>query len=377
MESFSLEIPTKVYFGRNRCSVALKAEKNKIGNRTVIITTGGFLEKSGYLAELKQLLKETSAEVIIYNKISPNPELDEVIKALMIAKEYRADSIIGFGGGSAMDAAKAVACGMACGKPIDEYYYRDIAPEAAIPMIAIPTTAGTGSELSKGAIISDHKTNQKKGIRGVNVYPKVAIIDSRFTEQIPRNVTMETGFDVFAHAIESFVSIKASWFSTMLSIEAIRIVGENLTKLSENIEAVDAREPMSYASMIMGVNLGNTGNALPHRLQYPIGAATGTSHAAGLLALYPAWLKYEYKYSAEKIDKAATVLSGKECRGIDQSLGEIMNFIENLGVRKNLRQLGLESIQNLYSQVSGNLTSDPAFAEESVVKKIYKDAFDA
>lgn len=377
MIPFALEIPTKIHFGRNTFKEALKIEKAYLGKKALIITTGNTLERLGYMDEIVRTLEKMSIETIIFSHVSPNPELEDIIEAIKTGREYRASSVMGVGGGSAMDAAKAVACGMACEKPIQEYYYKDIAPEAAIPMIAIPTTAGTGSELSKGAILSDKKTRQKKGLRGFHVYPKATIVDSHFTDQIPRKTTLETGFDVFAHAAESFVSYKSSRFSEMLSLEAIKLVGANLSKLTKGIGAAEARDSMSYASMLMGINLGNIGTALPHRMQYPIGAATGTSHSAGLLALYPAWIKYEYKYSSEKLDRVASALTGKDCCGEEQSVGEIMKFIEKLNVRKSLKELGLISVKGLAAQISGDMKNDPAFAEDNVVDKIYENAFKA
>lgn len=377
MIPFSLEIPTRVYFGRYGLAKALKEERAILGERVLIVTTGGSLKRLGYLDELKDVLKDLSDYVYIYDKVSPNPELSAVDEAVKIGRSMEATSVIGFGGGSSIDAGKAVACGLACKKSIGEYYYNGLEPEASVPMIAIPTTAGSGSELSKGAIISDEKTMQKKGLRGYSLYPKVAIVDSHFTEQIPYKVTMETGFDVFAHAMESFVSNKSNSFSEILSLEAIRIVGENLLKLAENLAETHAREKMSYASMIMGVNLGNVGTALPHRLQYPVGIATGTSHGAGLLALYPAWLKYEYKYSSEKIDQVAYALCGKECHGESMSLGEILLFINKLNVRNSLCELGITEaiLDTLENKVSGNMQNDPAFIEEDIITQVYRQTY--
>lgn len=372
-----MEIPTKIYFGRKTWRQALEKEKNILGGRVLVITTGGSLRRLGYIDELEDMLKGLAEDVCLYDKVSPNPELDEVKEAVRLGKESGATAVIGFGGGSAIDAAKAAAAGLVCKERLDYYYFNGKEPEAALPVIAIPTTAGTGSELSKGAIISDAKSLLKKGIRGKNLYPKAAVVDSYFTEHIPFKVTMETGFDVFAHALESYISIKASRFSEMLSLEAVMLTGENLIRLTENLDDIKAREKMSYASMIMGINLGTTGTALPHRLQYPVGAVTGTSHGAGLLALYPAWLGVEYKYSAEKIDRAVGILSGKLCHGEEESLGEFMKFIEKLDVRQNLKDLGIndKTIGEMAQRVSGNLENDPAFREANVIQKLYRQSY--
>lgn len=377
MASFFLEIPTRIHFGRNICRRALEKEGNILGCRVLIVTTGGSLRRQGFVDKLEDILEGLDKDVCICDGVSPNPKLDEVKEAVRIGKEFQATSVIGFGGGSAMDAAKVAAVGLACKDSIESYFFDGVEPEVSLPVVALPTTAGTGSELSKGAIISDAKSQVKRGIRGKNLYPKVAVVDSYFTEQIPYKVTMETGFDVFAHAVESYISVNANPFSEMLSLEALKLVGENLVRLMENLNDIKAREKMSYASMIMGINLSNTGTAMPHRLQYPVGAATGTSHGAGLLALYPAWLDIEYKYSAEKLEQVACVLSGKICRGERKCLGEIKKFIEKLGIRQNLKILGIndETIGGLMQKVSGNIKNDPAFREMDAVKRIYRQSY--
>ena len=375
MINFSLEIPVKIIFGRNIFREALKCSGTLEGSRVLLVSTGNSLKRLGYIDMIKATLDEMNAETLIYDKISPDPDIDEVRKAVEAGKNFGAESVIGFGGGSSIDAAKAAACGIVCGKDIGFYYYSGEEPERSLPVTAIPTTAGTGSELSRGAIISDRALGLKKGIRGYALYPKTAIVDSFFTEHIPYKITMETGFDVFAHAVESLVSLKANSFSEMLSLEAIRLAGKNLPRLAASLSDREARAEMSYASMIMGINLANVGTALPHRMQYPAGTVSGKSHAAGLLALYPAWLEAEYRYSASKIDTAASVLAGRKCEGKNQSIPALMSFISGLGVRQNLKELGIDDLDSLVGKVSGNMKNDPAYAEEGVIQKIYQQAF--
>ena len=200
--------------------------------------------------------------------------------------------------------AKAVAAGAGTSEDIDEYFYngRELV-DHVLPVIAIPTTAGTGSELSKAAIITDDVRRIKSGIRGAGLYPKVAIVDSIFTESVPYHITMETGFDVIAHAMESYISNAASPFTRMQSEYAAAIAGKMLPRLASDMQDTEARKYMSYASMIMGINLGNASTGLPHRLQYPLGAMTDTSHGAGLSALYTAWVYYEQLYSQRETAK--------------------------------------------------------------------------
>ena len=366
-----LEIPTRVYFGRGILEEGLEDVSKKSGilvNPILIVTTGGSLYRFGHIERLKNCISEINPdlEVYIYDGIRSNPTLQDVECGISFAKENNIKSVIGFGGGSALDAAKAIAAGVVAETYITNIFRKGEEPKDALPIIAIPTTAGTGSELSKAAILTDKERVRKGGLRGEKLYPDAAVVDSEFTETISLKVTMETGFDVLAHAIEGYVSKAASPFTKMLSEYVISNAGNSIKKLANDLYDVEAREQMSFSSMLMGINLGNTGTALPHRLQYPVGAHTNSSHAAGLAAMYPVWLKYESSYSPEEIKRIMGLLE----------IEEIEELIKYMGLRNSLEEIGVkqEMIDQMCEEVSGNLQNDPAFSEQDIVKKIYRES---
>lgn len=153
-----------------------------------------------------------------------------------------------------------------------------ISNKKTLPIIAVSTTAGTGAELMKGAIISHKQKNIKSGIRSEYIVPKLAIVNPKYTYTMSLKTTLETGFDMLSHAIEIYLSVNANPFSDMLCQTTIKNASTCLRKLSKNLNDIKAHDIMSYSSMIMGFNVKNIGNCLPHRMQYPIGVA-GTSHA--------------------------------------------------------------------------------------------------
>lgn len=369
--TYKISIPTKVYFGR---SILENAVSEVLGHeridhaRILIVTTGRSLIKMGHLDRLRNCIQKCNPniKIYVYDDISANPCLDEIENGVNIARSEEIQAVIGFGGGSAMDAAKAIAAGAASDTTVTEMFRDGTEPEAVLPVIAIPTTAGTGSELSKAAILTDKQGVKKGGLRGDKLYPDIAVVDSEFTETVPYKTTMETGFDVLAHAIESYVSKKASAFSEMLSEYAIKEAGKSLKRLVENLEDIEARERMSYCSMIMGINLGNTGTALPHRLQYPIGAHTNSSHGAGLAAMYPAWIKHEAKYSEEKIRKIYDLL---DIDNVEELLGL-------MGISRKLSELGVkqDTIERMTEEVTGSIENDPASQEKDIIKQIYMES---
>lgn len=380
MKAYQLNVPTSVYFGRNILKEVIGEQQKLLKGTILVVTTGRSLIRFKHLQLLVDSLEAlpTVSKVVIFDGISANPRLSEVEKGAAVGKKEKVDVVVGFGGGSALDAAKVIAVGAGHTEDASDFFYGKKMPtESTLPIIAIPTTAGTGSELSKAAIITDEERKVKNGIRGTALYPRLAIVDSWFTETVPFKVTMETGFDVLAHAIESYISRAATPYTEMQSEYAIRIVGKYLPRLAENLQDVEAREKMSFASMIMGINLGNASTCLPHRLQYPLGAHTDTSHGQGLAALFPAWVRYEYRYSGEKIRRVLKLLTDKDCPDIETAVERVSRFLKTLHLPGSLREMGVAKaqIEAMAEKVTGNIQNDPAAQEEGVVRKIYCAAF--
>lgn len=380
MGLYRITIPTKVYFGRNIWQEAIKAQEPLFRGNIMIVTTGRSLCRLGYVEALQQNLRQCryAESVVIFDHISANPKLSEIREGILLGRREKADILVGFGGGSAMDAAKAVAMGIKSGEDIGFYFYQGKEPgEDTLPIIAIPTTAGTGSELSKAAILTDEAQMVKNGIRGEALYPAVAIVDSYFTESVPMQVTMETGFDVAAHAIETYLSKAASPYTRMQSETAVRIAGECLPRLTSCLGDTEAREQMSFASMLMGINLGNASTCLPHRLQYPLGAHTDTSHGAGLAALFTAWIRCEYRHEPGKIERVAELLTGQRARGEEECVMVFYQFIKALGLPVSLSGMGIskQQLSRMADEVSGNIGNDPASQEEGIIPRLYEMAW--
>lgn len=376
---FELCVKTKVHFGTNILKKALIVEKENIYGKILIVTTGRSLIKNGYVDTICRILRmnENVDQVLVYDKISGNPKLGEVKGAVDIGKKSGVNIIIGFGGGSAIDAAKAVAVGVGTEKHIEEFLFDGKEPGAeTLPIIAIPTTAGTGSELSKGAIITSTERKVKAGIRGANILPSIAIVDSSYTVTVPEKISMETGFDVMAHAIESYVSTKANVFSEMLSEKAIQIVAKYLPTIKNDLHDIGAREQLSYASMIMGINLANVGTCLPHRMQYPIGGVTESSHAAGLVALYPSWIYHQYGVNETKINKVLQCMGLGYVENAEEAKEQFKYFMDSLGLNYTLKEIGIsgENIDTLCEKVTGNLRNDELANTQDIIKSIYLES---
>ena len=379
MPEFTLEIPTKIYFGNSIIEKAVKKQGKWIHDVVMLVTTGRTLKKLGYVDSLVKLLEGMPSikEVLVFDYISSNPRLSEVKEAVRIGKTKCVNCIVGFGGGSALDAAKAAAVGIGSTQPIESFLLEGKVPgRETLPIIAIPTTAGTGSELSMGAILSSPEHHIKTGIRGEHIYPKPAIVDPVYTWSVPQRITMETGFDVLAHGIESFLAVKSTPFTEMLSEKVIRIVAEQLPVLYKNLDNRAARELMSYASMLMGINLANAGTCLPHRMQYAIGAATDTSHGAGLAALYPAWIMHEYEVNPVKVSHVLSALSNKRVSSKHEAYICMKDFLERIDLRYTLSGLGIrrDTLSALAEVVTGNITNDSLSNYKGCIPAIFAES---
>lgn len=375
---FGLRIPTRIYFGCGILEEALKKEARDLTG-VIMIVAANSARKSGTLNRVVGYLRELPEidDVVTFTEVTANPKVNEVNDGIKIAVSNHVGAVIGLGGGSAIDAAKAIAAGAGAGEPIDRYVFEGAVPgEKTLPIIAIPTTAGTGSELSKSGIISCLEKQVKTGVRGERLYPCAAIVDPELTYTVPRKITMETGFDVIAHAAESYISTASNYFTQALSEQAIMIASSSLRRLSADIEDKQAREEMSYASMIMGINLGNASTVLPHRMQYPIGALTDTGHGIGLAALYPAWAELTYEYSSNKFRRIGELLSGHSCNGREDVLKALYEFMEMTCGRPKLKSFGFRKsdAERLSSLVTGNIGLDPAGGAEMIVFRIYERA---
>ena len=180
MKAYQLNVPTKVYFGRDILKEVISGQQEAIKGTVLIVTTGRSLIRLGHLERLKEMISDLPhvRKIVIFDEISANPRLSEVEKGTELGKQESVDVVIGFGGGSALDAAKAIAVGIGHEERIGEFFYNHKEPTGrTLPIVAIPTTSGTGSELSKAAIITDDEKRVKGGIRGTALYPRLAIVD--------------------------------------------------------------------------------------------------------------------------------------------------------------------------------------------------------
>jgi alcohol dehydrogenase class IV len=367
--TFSFHGPTRIVFGDG---VLAEAGRHIPFPGRILVVTGK--SSAGRCGHLERLLAGLPGrDVRVFSGVSPNPRLSEVLTAAEQGLSGGATVVIGLGGGSAMDAAKAVAAAIG-GADLTGLLRDDKpAPATTLPVVCIPTTAGTGSETSRAAIISDEARRTKQGLRGDALVPRVAIVDPELLATLPPAVVALTGFDVLAHAIETWVSRRASALTAVYSRHAIAAVFRHLPRLISDREDREARRGMSLASTLMGWNLANSTTALPHRLQYPVGARTDSSHPAGLAALYPAWSRRAAAVAPEPFRCIASLGGANDA---DSGHSHLMAFMQSIGVTGSLTGLGLgrADCPALVREVTGDLSSDPTDSSPESLLTLYEES---
>ena len=259
-------------------------ETKKLGAKRVLFVTGPNVQKTGQVEKLVSLIKAQSIEVEInvQGRRTPEPTTAIAEEVAKVAKDMKADAIIGMGGGSVLDVAKMASGLINNPLRVRDYFGKDKLPNRGIPTIMIPTTAGTGAEVTKHAVFLDEETNVKKVVASINLIPNTTIVDPLLTVSCPAEVTASSGIDAFLHAAEPFVSKNANPITDCIALEAIRIITRWIGPAFADGEDLEARYNMALGSLMAGMVLNNSGTSLVHALAYPIGGEYHVNHGRSL-----------------------------------------------------------------------------------------------
>ncbi|RLC38501.1 MAG: alcohol dehydrogenase [Candidatus Nealsonbacteria bacterium] len=307
IKPFKYEMPTKIIFG---CGVVNQTGKEvgKLGVKKVLIVTDKGLIKAGILSSLEDSLKSREIKYIIYDQVKPNSSSKIVTEGTNIAKEENCKLVIGIGGGSSMDTAKAVAAMVTNQGNIMDYAGIDKIKNQPLPNIVIPTTAGTGSEVTRWAVISDKEKNCKAGIGSFKIMAKVAICDPQLTISLPSHITAETGMDALTHAIESYVCTATQPISEALAEKSISLINKYLRIAVANGKNIEAREGMLMGSLTAALAFNETRLGIAHSWASPLGAYFPISHGLVNSILLPNVMEYNLIGNPEKFARIALLM---------------------------------------------------------------------
>ena len=279
-----------------------------LGLNNPLIVTDKVMVLLGYIESLQKSLVESEINADVFDDTVPEPTVASIQAGVRQVRNGNYDCVIALGGGSPIDSAKAIAILGKYGGEMRDYKFPRIVDEPGLPVIAIPTTAGTGSEVTRVTIISDEITDEKMMCLGIGFMPTVALVDYELSISVPARTTADTGIDAMTHAIEAYVSKKASAYTDTQAIAAMKLIGPNLRKVYHNGGDRDAREQMMLGSTLAGAAFSNASVALVHGMSRPIGAAYHVPHGLSNAMLLPVVTEFSIPAAPERYADCARAI---------------------------------------------------------------------
>ena len=381
---FSFTGAKKIVFGNGSIlALAGHIQEHHAQNPLVVIDKN--LAKTGLQEKIAGILVSEGIKFTVYDKVDPEPRIELADEGAALAVKNKCDMVIGIGGGSAMDVAKAIAVIVTNKGAATDYLGLNKVPKAGLPKIMIPTTAGTGSEVTFTAVFVRKNLKKKEGMNSPYLYPELALLDPELTLSLPPAPTAQTGLDALCHAIESYTSINSSPMSEMFSLEAISLIAENLRTCVHDGKNIAARERMLLGSLYAGIGLANAGVTAVHSLSYPLGGKFGVSHGLANTILLAPVMAFNLPGALEKFADIADAMG--ECtdglpvrEAAYLAVDAVESLIEDCGIDASIRDFGVKekdfpALADVAVTVARPLENNPRKMTKEDMIAIYAEAF--
>jgi len=376
--------PNKIVFGPDAIK-GLGSEALQLGAKKAFIVTDPGVVKADLLQPVKSSLESAGIQCIVYDRVEPEPPVRCVKEATDQFLLEQCNLIIGLGGGSSLDVAKGVSLLATNGGNLLDLCGIDLVKKKGVPKILIPTTSGTGSEVTRVLVLTDEKNNTKEVINSIHCLADVAIVDPLLTLTIPSKVTADSGMDALVHAIETYVSVNATPFSDMFAEKAIQWIGEYLPIAWAKGSNLEARHFMSLAALYAGTAFASGGLGAVHALAYPIGTEYRLPHGRSNAIMLPHIMKFNLSGNPEKYASIAALM-GKRIEGLPAVKGALLAIeavqalLEILQIPYRLRDYGI-SKKDFPKCVEGAMrfarlfVPNPRDLTEEDVLSVYEEAY--
>ncbi|WP_421134201.1 iron-containing alcohol dehydrogenase [Alteromonas sp. A079] len=358
-----------------------------LGVKRPFLIADPIMKQLGTVARVTSLLRSEGIDAESFCDVMPEPDDLSIAGAVAQVKANGADSIIALGGGSAIDSAKAIALLVSHGKSMRDYKVPYVVNEQSIPVIAVPTTAGTGSECTRVTVISDSESQEKMLCMGPGLMPKAAIIDYELTLTVPFRVAADTGIDALTHAIEAWVSKKANPFSDQQAIAAMRLIAPNLIRACKDEGNRKAKESMMLGATLAGMAFSNASVALVHGMSRPLGVHFHVPHGMSNAMLLPAITQYSLPGAEQRYAECAKIMGlVSEEADNTQCHSALIVFLNKLNSEldvPSMSQFGIDRfkydalIELMADQAlaSGSPANNPRVPEKQEMVDLYKQLF--
>lgn len=360
----------------------IPSEVKRLSGKNVMIVTDPGLVKTGIVDQIQENLVSSGLKVTRFDTVEPDPAFETASVAAKAARDSGADTILGLGGGSSLDIAKVASILVTNADPVNSYFGIDLVPGPGLKTILVPTTAGTGSEVTPIAILSDHGEKLKKGIVSPYLFPATAILDPSFTVGLPAHITAATGMDALIHAVEAYTSVNANSITDMFAEQAIRLISANIRTAFANGANIEARQNMLEGSMLAGMAFANAGVTAVHAFAYPIGAEFHIPHGiANSIMLWPV-MEFNMMGNLTKFANIADLM-GEVTDGLSDreaallAVDSLRDLISDVEIPTSLSQFGIResdipSLAQGVMKVTRLLANNPREMSLASAEKIYR-----
>ncbi|NLL19359.1 MAG: iron-containing alcohol dehydrogenase [Clostridia bacterium] len=359
---FKFSMPTEIYFGKD---AVLKNKEvfRAIGHKALIVTGKSSSKKNGSYDDVKKALSQTGVEYVLFDEVEENPSLETVERGSDIGKKNQVEFVIGIGGGSPMDAAKAIAVFIK-NPDINKENIFSAGKLDSIPVLAVPTTSGTGSEVTPYSIVTSKQERTKKNL-GQIIFPQVAFIDSKYTFNLPYDITVNTAIDAFTHLVEGYLNTNSTYMSDIYGEKGFELFRYCFEKLISKDLNQEFRNKVMLASVLGGIQIAQNGTSLPHGMGYPLTYFKGLPHGLANGVLTTEYLKSFKDQTKIKrmlnilgfshLGELETVLNRLVGVKIDINPEEIKEYANSFVMNKDKlinhpEEVGLEDIVRIYSK---------------------------
>ncbi len=379
---FRYELPTVIEFGNGAVNMLAELVQS-VGGTNVFLVTDPGVQKAGVTNILTNVLEKAGISYTLYNDIEPDPDIEGVMRAKSIAREANCDCVVGLGGGSSLDTAKAVGLMLGNEGHIRDYVGINKVPQKGSPVIAIPTTSGTGSEITIWSVLSDKQAKVKLSVGSSFNCPDITICDPQLTLTLPPSITAATGMDALTHALESYVNKATQPISEALSIQSMKLVSKSLRTAVAQGDHLEARYDMLMASLTAAMAFNPTRLGLSHALAIPLGAHFKIPHGTVNAILLPEVMEYNLIGNLPKFIEIAKLfdmpVEGMAPRqAAEQSVVAVRQLKQDIGIYQTLSDFGVtEADLGLIAEeamVSGNVPVNPRQPTIEDLKQICRQA---
>ena len=340
LESFGFELPTRIEYGPHVLS-GLGGFLDELGASRVLVISDPGLREAGVLSTVLQSPGLGVREVRLFEGVSPNPRDAEAERGALEARSLEAEAVVAVGGGSVLDCAKAVSVLAPQGGICHDYEVRGSIGPDVLPLIAVPTTAGSGSEVTFSAVITDSEEHYKFTMKSPRIAPRIALLDPAMTRSMPPGLTAATGMDALTHAVEAHTAPSANVLSDAAAIQAVELLSANLARAVAHGDDLEARAGMLLGSVLAGIAFSHSDVAAVHCLAEAMGGIYDAPHGACNAVVLPGMMDWNREACPERYARIASAM-GISVTGADQGAGEAVR-----AVRRLAREVGLPGVRKL------------------------------